>query len=169
MAGDSGIVIDQGKWEWSEMWKKEDWWAIWIGFFLLIAAMVIYFPHSGEMKEVINKAEAKYGQDAQRTHCTSRGDSSASKSTSKSGPPSLRWMRGGITPGWSSGPKCTGRRCKPPSKHRRMPGKSSAWRKTGSQQRDAKRHPGSHYPPSGWAWSSRQCPRLVKVRGTTSL
>lgn len=67
MAEDSGIVVDQGKWEWSEMWKKEDWWAIWIGFFLLIAAMFIYFPHSGEMKEIINKAEAKYGQDAQRT------------------------------------------------------------------------------------------------------
>ncbi len=67
MAEGNGIVVDQGKWEWSEMWKKEDWWAIWIGFFLLIAAMVIYFPHSGEMKEIINKAEAKYGQDAQRT------------------------------------------------------------------------------------------------------
>jgi len=67
MAEGNGIVVDQGRWEWSEMWKKEDWWAIWIGFFLLIAAMVIYFPHSGEMKEIINKAEAKYGQDAQRT------------------------------------------------------------------------------------------------------
>ncbi len=67
MAEDSGIVIDQGKWEWSEMWKKEDWWAIWIGFFILIAAMLVYFPHSGEMRETINKAQAKYGQAAQRT------------------------------------------------------------------------------------------------------
>jgi len=67
MAEGSGIVVDQGRWAWSEMWKKEDWWAIWIGFFLLIAAMVVYFPHSGEMKEIINKADAKYGQDAQRT------------------------------------------------------------------------------------------------------
>jgi uncharacterized membrane protein YadS len=68
MAEGNGIVVDQGRWEWSEMWKKEDWWAIWIGFFILIAAMFIYFPHSGEMKEVINKAEAKYSQDAERTH-----------------------------------------------------------------------------------------------------
>ncbi|THB78437.1 MAG: putative sulfate exporter family transporter [Desulfobacteraceae bacterium] len=67
MAQDSGIVVDQGRWEWSEMWKKEDWWAIWIGFILLIASMIIYFPHSGAMKEIINKAEAKYGEAAART------------------------------------------------------------------------------------------------------
>ena len=67
MAEGNGIVVDQGKWEWSEMWKKEDWWAIWIGFFLLVAAMFVYFPHSGEMKEIINKAEAKYGEAANRT------------------------------------------------------------------------------------------------------
>ncbi|MCP4718705.1 MAG: putative sulfate exporter family transporter [Desulfobacteraceae bacterium] len=67
MAEGSGVVVDQGRWEWSEMWKKEDWWAIWIGFFILAAAMFIYFPHAGEMKEIINKAEVKYGQDAQRT------------------------------------------------------------------------------------------------------
>ena len=67
MAEGSGIVVDQGRWEWSEMWKKEDWWAIWIGFFLLITAMFIYFPHAGEMKEIINKAQMKYGQDAERT------------------------------------------------------------------------------------------------------
>ena len=68
MAEGSGIVVDQSKWEWSELWKKEDWWAIWIGFFLLIAAMFIYFPHSGEMKDIINKAQTKYGQDANRTN-----------------------------------------------------------------------------------------------------
>ncbi|MCP3943687.1 MAG: putative sulfate exporter family transporter [Desulfobacteraceae bacterium] len=63
----NGIVVDQGRWEWSQMWKKEDWWAIWIGFFILIAAMFVYFPHSGEMKEIINKAMVKYGQDDRRT------------------------------------------------------------------------------------------------------
>jgi len=68
MANDSSIVADQGKWEWSEMWKKEDWWAIWIGFFILIASMFIYFPHSGAMKEIIQKTESKYGQAAKRTN-----------------------------------------------------------------------------------------------------
>jgi len=67
MAEGNGIVVDQGKWEWSELWKKEDWWSIWIGFFLLIAAMFVYFPYSGDMKEIINKAEAKYSEAANRT------------------------------------------------------------------------------------------------------
>ncbi len=62
------IVSDVGKWEWSEMWKKEDWWAIWIGFLVLIAGMMIYFPHSGDMKDKILKAEAEYGEAAQRTN-----------------------------------------------------------------------------------------------------
>ncbi len=68
MAGSSdNIVVDVGGWQWSELWKKEDWWAIWLGFIILIAGMFIYFPHSGEMKEIITKAEAKYGEAAQRT------------------------------------------------------------------------------------------------------
>lgn len=58
------IVSDQGKWEWSEMWKKEDWWAIWIGFFILIAGMLVYFPHAGDMKDIIHQAQAKYGEAA---------------------------------------------------------------------------------------------------------
>lgn len=67
MSESNGIVVDQGKWEWSEMWKKEDWWAIWIGFFILIASMLIYFPHSGEMAKIINDAEVTYGEAANRT------------------------------------------------------------------------------------------------------
>jgi len=53
------IVVDVSKWEWSEMWKKEDWWAIWLGFIILIAGMFVYFPYSGDMKEMLNKAEAR--------------------------------------------------------------------------------------------------------------
>ena len=37
-APDSGIVIDKAKSSWSDLWKKEDYWAIWMGFFLLIVA-----------------------------------------------------------------------------------------------------------------------------------
>ena len=61
------VVQDAGKWEWSELWKKEDWWAIWLGFIILIAGMVIYFPSSGDMKAKIDAAQAKYGEAAQRT------------------------------------------------------------------------------------------------------
>ena len=61
------IVQDVGKWEWSEMWKKEDWWAIWLGFIILIVGMIVYFPSSGDMKAQIDEAQAKYGQAAERT------------------------------------------------------------------------------------------------------
>ncbi len=61
------IVKDVGKWEWSELWKKEDWWAIWLGFAILIAGMLIYFPHAGKMKSKLEAAEAKYADKAYRT------------------------------------------------------------------------------------------------------
>jgi uncharacterized membrane protein YadS len=63
----SQIVVDVGKWEWSELFKKEDWWAIWLGFFLLFAGAIIYFPQSGALQEKLLDAESKYLQAAQRT------------------------------------------------------------------------------------------------------
>ncbi len=63
----SEVVSDVSKWEWSELWKKEDWWAIWLGFIILFAGVFIYFPHSGEMKAKIEAANAKYGVAAERT------------------------------------------------------------------------------------------------------
>ncbi len=67
MSGNSQVVKDVGKWEWSEMWKKEDWWAIWLGFAILAAGMLIYFPHAGDLKAKLLAAEAEYAQDANRT------------------------------------------------------------------------------------------------------
>ncbi|WP_372682115.1 YeiH family protein [Desulfosarcina sp.] len=64
---DSQIVKDVGKWEWSELWEKEDWWAIWLGFFILLAGAVLYFPQAGAMKSKLMDIEAKYSQAAQRT------------------------------------------------------------------------------------------------------
>ena len=64
---DGQVVKDVGKWEWSELWKKEDWWAIWLGFFILLAGAVLYFPQSGAMKTKLMDIEAKYSQAAQRT------------------------------------------------------------------------------------------------------
>ena len=29
----SAVVVDRGKSSWSDLWKKEDYWAIWLGFF----------------------------------------------------------------------------------------------------------------------------------------
>ncbi len=61
------IVVDVGKWEWSELFQREDWWAVWLGFFILFAGVVIYFPQSATMEEKLVSAESKYLQQAQRT------------------------------------------------------------------------------------------------------
>ena len=61
------VVVDVGKWEWSELFLKEDWWAIWLGFFILLAGALIYFPQSSAMQEKLQQAEAKHLQAAQRT------------------------------------------------------------------------------------------------------
>jgi hypothetical protein len=54
-----GWVSDQQKWEWSQMWKKEDWWAIWLGFLLIIVGMLIFLPRPPEgMQERLAKADA---------------------------------------------------------------------------------------------------------------
>ncbi|THB72073.1 MAG: putative sulfate exporter family transporter [Desulfobulbaceae bacterium] len=69
MAEENGgqIVQDVGKWEWSEMWKKEDWWAVWLGFFILLMGVVIYFPQAGKLNKELMEIEAKYATDAQKT------------------------------------------------------------------------------------------------------
>lgn len=69
MAGnqDGQIVDDVGKWEWSELWKKEDWWAIWLGFFILFMGVIIYFPQAGKMQEKLSAVETKYGAEAKKT------------------------------------------------------------------------------------------------------
>ena len=61
------VVRDIGRWEWSEMWKKEDWWAIWLGFVILLAGILIYFPHAGSMQSKIEEAESKLKAQAERT------------------------------------------------------------------------------------------------------
>ena len=63
----SNVVVDEGKWVWSEMWTKEDWWVIWLGCNILAIGMIVYFPHSGDMKAKIEKAEAQYSAAANRT------------------------------------------------------------------------------------------------------
>ena len=67
MSGDSQVVRDVGKWEWSEMWKKDDWWAIWLGFAILLAGVFIYYPHAGDMRNKLEKAEVMYSAAASRT------------------------------------------------------------------------------------------------------
>lgn len=39
----SDVVVDTGKSSWSDLWRKEDYWAIWLGFIILIVGTFIYF------------------------------------------------------------------------------------------------------------------------------
>jgi len=64
---ESQVVVDVGKWEWSELWKKEDWWAVWLGFFILLMGVVIYFPHSDQMQSKLTEIEEKYLAEANKT------------------------------------------------------------------------------------------------------
>ena len=65
--GDSNIVQDIGKWEWKELWTKEDWWAVWLGFAILLLGVVFYFPSAGDMTTRLEAVNAKYGQTAMKT------------------------------------------------------------------------------------------------------
>jgi uncharacterized membrane protein YadS len=53
------VVSDAPRTRLSNLWKKEDYWAIWLGFLLLAAGAVIYLPRGPEgLKEKSKKAEA---------------------------------------------------------------------------------------------------------------
>jgi len=53
----SEIVSDKTSSSWSDLWKLEDYWAIWSGFFILAIGLLIYLPSPPPaMKENIEKA-----------------------------------------------------------------------------------------------------------------
>ena len=104
------VVKDVGHWEWSELWKKEDWWAIWLGFIILLAGVIIYFPHAGTMKTKLQKAESKYGQQAVRTNQFKTIAwyqlSDAKKKVKARNIPAGKWLKtfSGKPKSWSSNP-----------------------------------------------------------------
>jgi uncharacterized membrane protein YadS len=55
----SDVVVDKPKTSWSDLWKKEDYWAIWLGVALLVAGLFIYMPNPPkEMDAQIQKTNA---------------------------------------------------------------------------------------------------------------
>ncbi|MDP8239473.1 MAG: putative sulfate exporter family transporter [Candidatus Hatepunaea meridiana] len=53
--------------KWSALWREEDWWAIWLGFVILIVGMLIFFPRAPQgMKEKIAKANTIMQSEAER-------------------------------------------------------------------------------------------------------
>jgi uncharacterized membrane protein YadS len=55
------------KWDWSELRRKADWWAVWLGLIIIVAGMLIYFPYKTKMGDIINKAEENYHAQSIRT------------------------------------------------------------------------------------------------------
>jgi hypothetical protein len=52
------VVTDKAEGKLSDLWKKEDYWAIWLGFILLAIGMIIFIPRPPEnMRETIASAE----------------------------------------------------------------------------------------------------------------
>jgi uncharacterized integral membrane protein (TIGR00698 family) len=53
------VVVDKGKWEWSELWRKEDWWAIWLGSLALVIGLIVFLPRPpADMDAKLTSAEA---------------------------------------------------------------------------------------------------------------
>lgn len=61
------VITDKGESKLSDLWKKEDYWAIWLGFALLVIGMFIFLPRPPEgMHEKIDKANATLATEAER-------------------------------------------------------------------------------------------------------
>jgi len=61
------FVKDRGSSKLSDLWKKEDYWAIWLGFALLFLGLIIYLPQKPEgMAEKISKANAILKTESER-------------------------------------------------------------------------------------------------------
>ena len=61
------VVADRGRWERSELYRKEDWWAIWLGFAILAVGLAIFLPRPpAEMEERLAATEASLAAEAAR-------------------------------------------------------------------------------------------------------
>ncbi|WP_077074002.1 YeiH family protein [Mailhella massiliensis] len=52
------IVVDDGRAKWSDLWLKEDYWAIWIGFFILIISGLIMMNGRADIEAQLSKYDA---------------------------------------------------------------------------------------------------------------
>ena len=65
-SGNDDIVVDSGKETLGDLFRKEDYWAIWLGLALLIVGMIIYLPRPpAGLDESIAKANATMEQESQ--------------------------------------------------------------------------------------------------------
>ncbi|MDR2801384.1 MAG: YeiH family protein, partial [Desulfovibrio sp.] len=51
------IVVDDGKAKWSDLWKKEDYWAIWLGFAVILFGYIIFIAQGpASFQETVDKS-----------------------------------------------------------------------------------------------------------------
>ncbi|WP_027182862.1 YeiH family protein [Desulfovibrio inopinatus] len=61
------VVVDNASGSLSDLWKKEDYWAIWLGFVILIVGSIIFFNNKpADMDEVFTKSNAIMETEAAR-------------------------------------------------------------------------------------------------------
>ena len=64
---DDEVVMDKPTSQWSDLWKKEDYMAIWLGFFILLVGVLIYFNNAPSgMEQTISSANATLEEQAGR-------------------------------------------------------------------------------------------------------
>lgn len=64
----NNVVVDRAQSHWPDLWKKEDYWAIWLGFALFIAAIYIFINGIlASYKETIDKSNTVTKVEAERT------------------------------------------------------------------------------------------------------
>ena len=67
MQDDANIVVDKGTTKFSDLWRKEDYWAIWLGFLILIVGMILFFPKATDgVKAKIEQANATLAAESAR-------------------------------------------------------------------------------------------------------
>ncbi|MBE0584302.1 MAG: putative sulfate exporter family transporter [Desulfofustis sp.] len=54
---ETNVVVDHGQSRWSDLWTKEDYLAIWLGFLIIAASLIAYF-NFGPKEEFLGKIEA---------------------------------------------------------------------------------------------------------------
>jgi len=61
------VVVDNASSSWSDLWKREDYWAIWLGFIILLIGCIIFLPQVPKgMEEVFTKSNTIMQAEAAR-------------------------------------------------------------------------------------------------------
>ncbi|OGW45846.1 MAG: hypothetical protein A2078_10730 [Nitrospirae bacterium GWC2_57_9] len=61
------VVVDKPETSWSDLWKKEDYWAIWLGTLILVIGLFIYLPNPPrDMEQKLGEANAVMKAEAER-------------------------------------------------------------------------------------------------------